>query len=646
MKTGIPLFNIILFSIFSLVLDGVSAQNLKEPVCGTITTPESLAYFNRIKPQLKKYEQEYLNLVANRSRSAAGISSIPIKAHIIRTSAGTGGMSVSDLNDAIANLNSFYANTFMEFYICDGINYIDDDDFYDYETNDEGNLTSFNNVSGLINIYFTDYVESSASGGSLCGYAYGPGGSDVILMKNDCATNGSTLPHEVGHFFSLIHTHGPSNSFLTNELVDGSNCNSEGDQICDTPADPQLSTTNVNSSCIYIGTDTDANNDIFVPDPTNVMSYSRKACRVNFSTQQYARIFATYRTVRNNFACPSLNVSFTTDSAQDCGSSLTVNFTDTSTGATSWQWDVDGDDVIDYTSQNPNHAYGPGKYTVTLTISDGTNTISKSFFELIDVGAPKNVPFAENFETFSNASDEGWTSNDVSGNGFLWTSNSGETVSNDTGPLVDNTTSTVSGIYIYTEASGSNPGEVAEFISPCLSITSLNAELKFAYHMFGSNIGELHIDIETNSGYDNSIASIIGEQQTNQADPYYQKTVNLSAYFNETIRIRFRAIRGNNWDSDIAIDDISVTENTLSSGVKTLSEIKIYPNPVSSNKIHVKGINSGITIDYEVVDLIGQRLLTGKLVNKQIDVRNLNSGAYFLILKDGNSKIIKKFVKH
>ena len=87
-------------------------------------------------------------------------------------------------------------------------------------------------VSSASSIYFTDYVESS-TGGSLCGYAYYPGGADVILMKNSCATNGSTLPHEVGHFFSLRHTHGPSNLLTTTELVDGSNCDTDGDEICD-----------------------------------------------------------------------------------------------------------------------------------------------------------------------------------------------------------------------------------------------------------------------------------------------------------------------------------------------------------------------------------------------------------------------------
>ena len=110
------LFSIILLITCVLSAQNKSAQNKIEPVCGTITTPESLAYLKSIKPQLKKYEQEYLNLTSNQSRSSSPINSIPIKAHIIRTSAGIGGLSVSDLNDAMDNMNAFYANAFMEFF--------------------------------------------------------------------------------------------------------------------------------------------------------------------------------------------------------------------------------------------------------------------------------------------------------------------------------------------------------------------------------------------------------------------------------------------------------------------------------------------------------------------------------------------------
>lgn len=373
------------FSIFILLLSLITiqqskAQNNSEPVCGTEITEEFNNYFNQIKPQIEYYEKQYFDMLQNRSSTA--ITSVPIKAHIIRTTAGSGGLSVSDLNDAIDNMNAYYASAFMEFFLCDGINFIDDTSYYNFDTSQESALTSANNVSGLINIYFANSVSSGTSG--LCGYAYTPGGPDVILMANSCTTNGSTLPHEVGHFFSLRHTHGPSNSTLTTELVDGSNCDTDGDLICDTPADPQLGSSNVDINCIYTGTTTDANDATFVPDPTNILSYSRKECRTYLSPQQYARIYATYQSVRNNFSCPSFNIDVAAAYTRDCGTSLTVDFADNGTGATSWNWDVDGDDIIDYTIPNPSHDFAPGKYDVTLTVSNGLETITRVYSNLID----------------------------------------------------------------------------------------------------------------------------------------------------------------------------------------------------------------------------------------------------------------------
>ena len=134
-------------------------------------------------------------------------------------------------------MNAYYANAYIEFFLCDGINYIDDSTYYDFETNEQSALTSGNNVNNVINIYFANTVTSSDSGGGLCGYAYFPGGPEVILMDNGCAINGSTLPHEMGHFFALYHTHGPSNSALTTELVNGTNCDTNGDLICDKSAE-------------------------------------------------------------------------------------------------------------------------------------------------------------------------------------------------------------------------------------------------------------------------------------------------------------------------------------------------------------------------------------------------------------------------
>ncbi len=356
--------------------------------CGFKYTPENQKYYDSIKEQIKVLENQFLD-DRLASRSSTALSDVPIKAHIVRASNGSGGLSEVQLEQALNIMNGIYIDAGIQFFLCDGVNYIDNDAFFNYETSQEGALTSTNNINGVINIYFTNSIVSSSSGGGLCGYAYFPGGPETILMANSCATNGSTLSHEMGHFFALSHTHGNSNvAGSTEELVNGSNCESTGDFICDTNADPKLGNNNVNSSCLYTGSAQDANTEFYQPNPLNIMSYSRKQCRTFFSPQQYARINATFQTSRSNLACPSFKADFVADFTESCEPNLTVNFTDISIGATSWNWDVNGDDVTDYTTQNVTHTYNNiGEYDVVLTISNGSDTINKVKTEYIDVGA-------------------------------------------------------------------------------------------------------------------------------------------------------------------------------------------------------------------------------------------------------------------
>ena len=57
---------------------------------------------------------------------------------------------------------------------------------------------------------------------------------------------------------------------------------------------------------------------------------------------------------------------------------LDIQFTDESKGEIqAWEWDFDGDGIIDSTDQNPQYTYNePGNYTVSLTVSspNGNNT--------------------------------------------------------------------------------------------------------------------------------------------------------------------------------------------------------------------------------------------------------------------------------
>lgn len=66
---------------------------------------------------------------------------------------------------------------------------------------------------------------------------------------------------------------------------------------------------------------------------------------------------------------------------------LDVQFTDKSTGnISSWEWDLNGDGMIDSTSQDPQYTYeGTGNYTVSLTVigPNGNDTeVKKDYIQV------------------------------------------------------------------------------------------------------------------------------------------------------------------------------------------------------------------------------------------------------------------------
>ena len=610
--------------------------------CGTVTNSETLHYLNSIKPELKKFEQAFLQLksVANKSQ-AKFINSIPVKAHVIRSSDGTGGICESDLYNAFSNLNTVYADAFMSFFLCEGINYINEDELCHLNKGDETNLIERYNVPGLINIYFTDNILGE-SDDTLCGYTDNSGRNDVIVLKSSCVTNSSSLAHEMGHFFSLIHTHGPDNTKLTTEFVDGSNCDTDGDGICDTPADPKLTSKNVNNICEYTGTEKDAHGDLFAPDAENIMSYSLKGCRSHFSNQQLARMYAFYHTAKSYLACPDFSANFTADVTQTCEDELTVNFNSNCKNISNWAWDVDSDGVIDYTSKNPSHTFKTGIYDVTLTVSNKSQSITKTYSNFINVGTESNW-LQEDFDSFTTTNDRGWTATDVTQNGYNWLKYAGATPSDNTGPLSDSSSKSGSGNYIYAEATGAKPGDVAEFISPCLTINYENSVIEFAYHMYGKSIGELHVDLKTDDGYINDvIPALIGSQQSQQSDAFLTKDIDVSAFTNQTINIRFRAIRGFGWDGDIAIDNIFI--KTIITPITDKNTIA-YPNPVKDNLLYVKTDLGLEPVKYQIANLTGSVFMSGVLTNQPINMANLSSGMYLLTVSNSRSSITKKIIK-
>ena len=275
------------------------------------------------------------NIIANEQQIAAQRNNvtncIPMKIHIIREDGGTGGLSLGDLAIAMANLNYVYYDADIEFYVCDGINYINNSDWYDFDASspdndDETTFCASEEVTDAINVFFMNSITTS-SGFNAAGYAYFPFNlvqSNRIFMINSVATSvpNSTFSHELGHYFSLYHTHqdtengntDPDAERVVRSGVDA-NCDVNGDLLCDTDADPNPSSAELNSSCVYTGSAQDDLSVTYLPTTAinNIMSYYTDDCGGVFTSGQFTRIASGLATrlthTAYNYTCTASTVT-------------------------------------------------------------------------------------------------------------------------------------------------------------------------------------------------------------------------------------------------------------------------------------------------------------------------------------------------
>lgn len=129
-----------------------------------------------------------------------------------------------------------------------------------------------------------------------------------------------------------------------------------------------------------------------------------------------------------------------------------------------------------------------------------------------------------------------------------------------TGPFYDATTpGSPGGMYLYLETSGGTLGDTAAAVMVPVDLGSGNADLEFYYHMFGTDMGNLYVQINDGSGW-NTLDTLAGQQQTAGSDSFLLRVVPLTGYTG-VVSIKFLGQRGNGFTSDMSIDEVSVVTN-------------------------------------------------------------------------------------
>ncbi len=134
-----------------------------------------------------------------------------------------------------------------------------------------------------LNIWIVSEIENNDGGSGIQGFAYFPTPNfydGITIMCNAFGTTGDLKPytnlnrtttHEAGHYLGLHHTFRNSND------CDESNCESQGDLVCDTPV------TIINSNC----SNPECNDSQQVE---NYMDYTGQACKNMFTEGQKVRM--------------------------------------------------------------------------------------------------------------------------------------------------------------------------------------------------------------------------------------------------------------------------------------------------------------------------------------------------------------------
>ena len=238
---------------------------------------------------------EIANPSDNQDFSAARIAAIlnytapveiALKFHIVRMNNGSGGFNPNNLNLVVAAINSGFETSEIRA-VNIGYDFINNTGFYNLDNTEYDGLFALNNTCNAIDVYLVKDINA----GFVAGVADAVP-SRAFALASSSATE-TSAPHELGHCLNLYHTHHDESALYDpnacEELIDGSNSLICGDYVQDTPADPNLSN-KVNTNCVYTGNDTQ-NGIPYSPDPTNIMSYSRKSCRTNFTVGQSNRMF-------------------------------------------------------------------------------------------------------------------------------------------------------------------------------------------------------------------------------------------------------------------------------------------------------------------------------------------------------------------
>lgn len=384
---------------------------------------------------------------------------IPVVVHVVHNN-GAGNISNVQVTNAIQHLNDAFANTGVynpamgvdvEVQFClaqrdpngnatNGItNTISTLTSLNHNTQDLmlKNLVRWNPLH-YVNIWVVNDIQGGVAGYAYLPAAHGNNLDGIVVEASYMGTttdNSKVLVHEMGHYLGLYHTFqgGCSNN----------NCLVDGDRVCDTPPD----NTTARPPCVVpmnsCTTDEDdlSTNNPFRPvangglgdqndQKENYMDYSNLVCYDRFTQGQKTRMHFFLTGIRSSLlgsqGCLSpclnpINLAFSA-SATTITTGTTVNFNNTTTGATNYNWL--NNNVHFSNATNPTFTFNTvGTFTILLEAQNGNPncTVRDSITITVICAATADFTVSNFFPTGGQVVNI--TNNSTGATGYQWTLN-------------------------------------------------------------------------------------------------------------------------------------------------------------------------------------------------------------------------------
>lgn len=299
-----------------------SAQFLSG-VCGTSEDDQRL-----MEPRLLSNLEA---VAAGAVRERGSVQYIPVYFHLAADAEGKGRIPEARVLDQLCALNDAFSALNFRFYLRPHpthgtlFNYnIRNDNVYDNQT--AWTVMQAQRHPNAINIFVVNQAVANNNQPGVTLAYYSPQRDWIVCRKDQIngLKNNPTLPHEVGHFFSLQHTFfgwesRPFDSTFSSwpqapatspggsptERMNKSNCSTAADKICDTPPDYNFGFGT--SECVYNGGAQDPLGVPVVPMANNMMGYFNRCTEYVFTPQQQNAMLADRASSARNY----LNNTFT-----------------------------------------------------------------------------------------------------------------------------------------------------------------------------------------------------------------------------------------------------------------------------------------------------------------------------------------------